>query len=234
MASMKAAVAMVLAAGKGRRIGGSRKQFMVVAGKPLFLHCLHVLKKCSSIREIVVVVPRDWISRVQNMIPLNIRPHIHVIAGGRSRRASTFAGLKFIRSRNSFPDVVVVHDAVRPLIHCKDVEAVIAAARKNGGALLAMPTIDTIGEVAGGYIRSIPDRKKLFTTFTPHAYRLSLLWDAHCSSKNRAKKIRYDENSALVAAIGGTIKVVRGSYPNVKLTYQEDLLVIKALLRQHL
>ncbi len=146
------------------------------------------------------------------------RAPLTVVAGGRTRQDSVWLGLQAV------PDdaqIVVVHDAVRPLITRKLVDAVVAAAEASGAAICALPVAETVKRVRGDLVESTLDRSELWAVQTPQAFRTDLLREAH--EKARRDGVVGTDDAMLVERLGHPVRVVRGLPENVKITTPEDL-----------
>jgi 2-C-methyl-D-erythritol 4-phosphate cytidylyltransferase len=146
------------------------------------------------------------------------RTPLTVVAGGRTRQDSVWLALQAV------PDdaqLVVVHDAVRPLITAKLVDAVVAAAATSGAAICALPVAETVKRVRGDLVESTLDRSELWAVQTPQAFRADLLREAH--EKARRDGIVGTDDAMLVERLGHPVRVVPGLPENVKITTPEDL-----------
>src|SRR6478672_1013126 len=134
--------AIVVAAGKGTRLGGERpKQFLELAGVPVIVHTLRQFDLCREIDEVIVVLPADEVDGFRSLArtPGVQKPSL-VIAGGATRAQSVQRGLALI----SKADLVAVHDGVRPFVTPAEIDRVVSAARSTGAAILVAPVADTI------------------------------------------------------------------------------------------
>lgn len=203
--------AVVVAAGRGDRFGAA-KQFLVLDGVRLVDRAVAA---CGAVcDEVVVVLPAgtEW----------DGPPVAAAVAGGATRSASVRAGLDALRSD---PDVVVVHDAARPLASPALFRAVIAAVRD--GADAAVPGVavaDTLKRVAGARVVETVDRDALVAVQTPQGFRPAALRAAHAGAADAT------DDAALVEAAGGTVVVVPGEADNFKVTEPADLERAAALL----
>jgi 2-C-methyl-D-erythritol 4-phosphate cytidylyltransferase len=228
---VKNVAGIIVAGGSGNRFGGSTpKQFVTVRGKPLVWYAVRVLAK-SGIPDIIVVVPRGWVSRVNRIsggfITHNTR--ISVYQGGKCRADSVGAGLNKIPSRVEY---VVIHDAVRPLASTCLVRRVLDAARLNAAAIPGLQVEDTIKKISrGGFAVSTLDRSKMWSIQTPQAFRAPLIKEAHRAwHSNRANAT---DDAAMVERLGHRVKIVQGEKYNVKVTTREDLALVHSLLSSY-
>lgn len=213
---------MVIAGGgRGRRLGGAiPKQFLSLGGVPVLARTLRVFAGMGEVGAIVVVVPRDEISRAERVIRRGrIRKVVAVVAGGVERQASVRAGLgAFPRE----PEIVLVHDAVRPFVRREIVRSVIRKAAVGGGALVGVPVTDTITETdRRGFAARTLRREHLRAVQTPQGFRYGLLVRAHRAAE-RAGFVGTDDAS-LVQRLGYRVRIVEGDPSNIKITTRLDL-----------
>lgn len=195
------------------------KQFLLLQDKPIFIHTLEVFSRIPMIEDIIVVTGAHDVKRCEEWI---IRAGLHdqrtcVVAGGKERQDSVYAGLQRLQT-----GYVLIHDGVRPFVQPDHIEACMKAAERSGAAVLAVPVKDTIKQVnADGIITATPDRSSLWSIQTPQAFRLSEVIEAH----KLAIKSGFTgtDDAMLVERLGGQVKVVEGSYTNIKITTPEDL-----------
>jgi 2-C-methyl-D-erythritol 4-phosphate cytidylyltransferase len=143
---------------------------------------------------------------------------VTVVAGGRTRQDSVWLALQ---AAPDTADVVVVHDAVRPLITRRLIADVVRAAAGSGAAICALPIAETVKRVRGDLVEATLDRSELWTVQTPQAFRADLLREAH--EKARRDGISGTDDAMLVERLGHPVRVVRGLAANVKITTPEDL-----------
>jgi 2-C-methyl-D-erythritol 4-phosphate cytidylyltransferase len=213
--------AVVLGAGRGERLGyAAPKAFVPLAGRPLIAHALEALAAPEEVDWVVPVIPADARERYAGLVgQLRYREKLaDPVAGGPERQDSVAAGLAALP-----PDVglVAVHDAARPLVKPADVSRVIAAARRGGAAILAVPARDTIKRVRQGRVLETPPRAECWAAQTPQVFRVELLREAH--AKAEAEGRLGTDCAQLVEALGVPVEVVEGDPGNLKITCPEDL-----------
>jgi 2-C-methyl-D-erythritol 4-phosphate cytidylyltransferase len=202
---------VVVAGGRGDRFG-SLKQFSTVAGARLVDHA--VAAAASVCNEVVVVLPTgvEWDGPTVQA----------VVAGGATRSESVRAGLAAVADDT---EIVVVHDAARPLASPELFELVIDAVRAGADAAVpALEVVDTLKRVDGDRVVDTVDRAKLVAVQTPQAFRASALRAAHEGGDNAT------DDAALVEASGGTVVIVAGDPRNLKVTTMADLTLAETLL----
>lgn len=221
---------VIAAGGKGERMGGPvPKQFLSLQRRPVLIRSIDAFASFRSVREIVVVVSPahiEHVCRLLKQLPRNTR--FAVVPGGRERQDSVWNGLcGFSRQ----PDIVLVHDAVRPLVDRRIVNEVIAEARRYRAAVVGVPVKDTIKveEIRGFYARTLA-RDNLWAVQTPQGFRYNLLRRAHEEAK-KSGFVGTDE-ACLVERLGIPVRIVRGNYGNIKITTPEDLKMAAFLIKQ--
>ncbi len=216
--------AVVVAGGSGSRFGGDRpKQLALLAGRPVLTHTLAVFEASPLVTEIVLVLPGDWLTAIEDeaVRPFGFRK-VRTVAGGAMRTESTRNGLAAATG-----DLILVHDGVRPLVTAAMIEAVAWAAWEHGAALAALPARDTVKAVTGeGLVEGTLDRSRLWLAQTPQGFRREVLAEA----LGAAGKAEATDDIGLVERLGRTAKVVPGSPRNLKITTPEDLRMAEAFL----
>jgi 2-C-methyl-D-erythritol 4-phosphate cytidylyltransferase len=212
--------AIVPAAGRGER-AGLDKLWADVGGRPLIALTLERVAAAGSIQSIVVVCPEERHDEVREIaLHLGIAD-LTCVPGGVRRRDSVANGLRAVGA----PEIVVVHDAARPLVSPALIEAVIAAARRHGAATAGIPCIDTIKRVDNGVVVETLSRQSLISVQTPQAFAAQLLLRAHAADGEDAS-----DDCILVERLGEPVAVVPGEIGNRKITHAEDI----EWLRRHL
>ena len=222
-------VALVPAAGRGLRMGGSvPKQFLSIGGEPLIVQSLRVLQAAPVVDRIILAVPSADIEYCENEIVLRHRftKVMKVVAGGVERQDSVRYALAQVPSDT---DIVLIHDAVRPFVTQRMIDEVVAAARKDGAAIIALPMRDTVKQVrTDGMIERTVDRTPLWLAQTPQAFRRDWIETAH--RKAHTEGVRATDDAFLVEWLGHSVAVVEGSGENIKVTRPEDMVIGEAIL----
>jgi 2-C-methyl-D-erythritol 4-phosphate cytidylyltransferase len=221
-------IAIVPAAGLGRRFGEDRnKPFVTLGGKPVILWALEALERMAEVREIIPVLKESDIQAgLELFSQYGITKIRRVAPGGRERQDSVFNALHFIKEKTS---VVMIHDGVRPLFETRVVRRALKALAGCDGVVIGVPPKDTIKEVADDFVKRTLKRDALIAVQTPQIFLYQPLFDAY----ERAMKESFyaTDDSALVEWNGGRIRVVSGGHSNIKVTTPEDLVVAEALLK---
>lgn len=224
-------VAVVAAGGIGSRFGGSRnKQFVSLRGKPILVWSLEALQSCELINNIILVVHEKEISSTRSLVNESACSKVsQVIAGGRERQDSVYNGLK---AAGNSTDIVVVHDGARPLISPEIISEAILGLEGYDGTLIAVPVKDTIKETLSGpsepIVNNTLDRSRLWSVQTPQVFCYTTLLQA----LEQAKRDCFSgtDDASFVEHYGGKIKVISGSYKNIKITTPEDLAIAEAFI----
>jgi 2-C-methyl-D-erythritol 4-phosphate cytidylyltransferase len=222
-------VGIVLAAGGlGKRLPADvPKQFLLLRRVPILIHSLRAFESIAAVKEIVVVVPQNQLRRTEELLSTWGTDKVsHVVVGGRERQHSVRNGLL---SFNREPDIVLVHDAVRPLVSRKVIMQVIVGSATYGAAVVGVKVKDTIKIGEQGVYRKTLDRSRLWAVQTPQGFRYELLMKAHQAAQ-RSAFIGTDEAS-LVERLKVLVRIVEGDDGNLKITTPADLKLAELLLK---
>lgn len=222
-------VAIIAAAGQGRRMAGSRpKQFLELAGIPILFHTLKAFECCDVIQEIIVVIPSqespDFLELVSRHEFSKLK---RVVPGGTTRAESVLKGLQAVQEDSV--EMVVVHDGVRPFVTADEISRTVEAATRDGAAILVSKPVDTVKEVKDGVVTRTLRRDDLRNALTPQAFRYSLLRRAY-EQVNPLDPELTDESS-IVERLGVKIAIVEGSSRNIKITNKADLALAEAIFK---
>lgn len=225
-AGERRAAVVVAAGGAGRRMGGVRKQYLELLGEPVLVHSLRPFLAHPAIGWAVVAIPAEDLQDPPKWLT-GLDPRIILVAGGAERGDSVRLALEAVPEE---AEVVLVHDAARPLVDRGIIDRALAAAFRGVGAVAAVPLADTLKEVdAEGRITATPDRRRFWRAQTPQAFPRRLLLDA--ARRAEAEGYEATDDAALVEHYGGEVIVVEGSADNFKVTTPVDLIVAEAVLR---
>jgi len=212
--------AVVVAAGSGARAGGP-KQWRLLAGKPVVRWSVEALLNAGA-RRVAVVIPEGQDELAQTALE-DLRGWF-AVAGGATRAESVRNGLRALAGEA--PDAVLVHDAARPLVTAAHVRALLDALADADGALLALPVADTLKWATGDTVEATMSRDRLWRAQTPQAFRYPALTDAYAAWTSYEDPT---DDSAVVEAAGGRVRLVQGDPRLMKLTYPEDFAMAEAL-----
>jgi 2-C-methyl-D-erythritol 4-phosphate cytidylyltransferase len=218
-------VAVLLpAGGSGTRMGGACKPLLDLAGETILSRCMRPFLDRADVEWLVVALPAAALEEPPAWLPAD--PRVRLVKGGPERMASVRLALEAVPDE---ADVIVVHDAARPLVTADVIDRCIAAAAAGRSVLAAVPVTDTIQEIDdGGAVVATPDRSRLRAAQTPQAFPAGVLRDAHARAA-LGEEIATDD-AGLVSRFGGRVHVVDGSPANIKITTPVDLLLAEAIL----
>ncbi len=231
---------IIPAAGLGTRMatGGiaahAPKQFLELGGKPILVLTLRAVLQVERIQHIFVAVRKGEIQRVETQLQEhNLIARISVVEGGDSRQESVRNALQLLPAEDN--DIVLVHDAVRPLIDSAIIERTIEAVEHHQAAIVGVPAIDTIKQVErtadGAIITSTIPRERIVLAQTPQGFRYGLFRRAMAAAD--ADGFAGTDEASLVERLGMDVAVVPGSARNFKITQPGDLALAEFYLRQH-
>jgi len=228
-------IAIIPAAGSGRRLGGAvAKQFIEIAGAPIIIHTLRRFEECPEIGGVVVALPAGEIESFKERVRADgLEKPLRLVGGGRERSDSILNALEVVVDWQ--PEVVAVHDAVRPFIAPAQIAAVLRRAAEVGAAILAVPVTDTIKEVEAGMIERTLERRKLYRAQTPQAFRYELLLRANAEARAAGLPPEaMTDDALLVERLGLPVAIVEGSARNLKITTPEDLILAEKLFEENI
>jgi 2-C-methyl-D-erythritol 4-phosphate cytidylyltransferase len=217
---------IIVAAGSGSRTGSPElKQFRWVAGKPMLLHSIQTFQARADVAMVVCVLPREFVGDPPPWIFQSDSDRLLLSVGGRERIESVANGLEDLPSEC---EIVVIHDAARPLVTSETIGRVIDEARQGHGAIAALPVVDTLKRVeSNGKVIETVDRFGLWRAQTPQAFPRKAIERAHREARE-ADRIATDD-AALCEQIGLPVVVVRGSERAQKITEENDFALLEAL-----
>jgi 2-C-methyl-D-erythritol 4-phosphate cytidylyltransferase len=217
---------VIVAGGSGTRAGdGELKQFRWVAGKPMLLHSVQAFMARPDVGTVVVVLPSQYAGDPPPWLFQCDVDRLLVSLGGRTRSESVANGL------DDLPDeaeVVLVHDAARPLVGASTIDRVVSAVRAGRSAIAALPVVDTLKQVDDdGRIVATVSRDGLWRAQTPQGFPRRVLVEAHRRAK--VDRIEATDDAALLERLGIHVEVVRGSERALKVTDAGDFARVDAL-----
>ncbi len=220
--------ALVLAAGRGERLGHSLpKAFVPIAGRTLIEYSIRALSASGVIDWIVPVLAAGDMTRWKALGLESTPGLMEPVEGGAERQDSVQAGLDALPAEIEF---VAVHDAARCLVVAEDVRAVVSAARQTGAAILGERVRDTIKRVVEGLIVETPARDECWAAQTPQVIRRIWLVEA-IAAASREGRLGTDD-AQLIEWMGQPVQMVEARFPNLKITRPEDLVLAESLLEQ--
>jgi 2-C-methyl-D-erythritol 4-phosphate cytidylyltransferase len=224
--------AIVPAAGRGDRLGpGVPKALRPLGGAPLLVHAVRALAQAPSVELVVVAAPVDDVHTVERLLAdFEWGAEVVVVAGGVDRRQSVAHGLAALPAD---VEIVLVHDAARPLAPSELAEAVAVTVRTRADACIpVVPLVDTVKQVVGDQVVRTLDRSQLRAVQTPQGFRRSVLAKAHAwaATADPAEVATITDDASLVERIGGCVVTIPGAPEAFKVTQPSDLLLGEAFL----
>lgn len=204
------------------------KQFLTIAGVPVLVHCLRAFLSVQRVEAIYVAVRGTEMERVQaQLMEYALESKVHVVEGGDQRQQSVSNALALLVSENGCndDDIVLVHDAARPLIDASTIERTIDAVAEHGAAIVGLPAVDTIKQVErtahGAIVTATIPRERIVQAQTPQGARCGLLRRAFAEAE--ADGFAGTDEASLLERAGNLVAVVQGSARNFKITQPGDL-----------
>ena len=221
--------ALVPAAGRSRRMGGTDKLTALLGGEPVLHRTLWALDNARLVDEIVVAASPDRLEEIAALcVRAGVKKPLRVVEGGESRAQSV---LMAALAASDSCELLAVHDGARPLIRGEQVDDMVRLGQKTYAAAPALPVTDTV-KVAdtAGVVQSTPDRRSLYAVQTPQVFQANLLKAALQSAVEANAEIT-DDCSA-VERLGKEVYLAPGWRENIKITTQEDLMLAETFLRE--
>ena len=214
--------AIIVAGGRGARFGGERlKQFVALAGRPILQHSVDAFVRSRCIDDIVVALPGELVASPPAYLA-NPAKRIEVVEGGARRQDSVANAFARVDGR---ADVVVIHDAARPLVSDTLIHRTVDAAIEGGAAIAAMRASDTVKRATpSGTIAETLRRDEIYLAQTPQAFRVDVLRDALSRTDDAT------DEAMLAERAGHEVRLVESDATNLKVTTQDDLAMAERLL----
>ena len=209
------------------------KQFLTLGGVPILVHCLRAFLAVEAVTKVLVAVRASEVDRVRELVSrFSLDQRVQVVTGGDHRQASVASALAELHAADE--DIVLVHDAVRPMIDPATIERTIDSIQKHGAAIVAMPAVDTIKQVErtadGAIVSSTVPRERVVHAQTPQGARFHLLKRAFDEAAHDG--FAGTDESGLLERAGIEVHVVAGSARNFKITQPGDLELAEFYLTQ--
>lgn len=220
---------IIPAAGKGKRMGSSiSKQYLMINNKPILVHTIEVFEKCKEITNIILVVGKGEITYCENLIKeYGFNKIVDIIEGGKERQDSVYKGIKMLPDET---DIVLIHDAARPLINVTDIKNTIMCAKESEACVLGVKVKDTIKVVDNDKnIIDTPNRIGLWSIQTPQVFKKELITLVH-DLASKEKFIGTDDSMLVEKYADKKVKIVEGSYSNIKITTKEDIIFAQSII----
>lgn len=216
--------AIIVAAGKARRMGNGEKVFLSLGGKSLLAWSVDTCERCPLITQVVLVLKETDLERGRKLVmERKWSKVIAVCRGGERRQDSVENGLRELKDC----DWVIIHDGARPFLTFNLIEDGLKAAMETGAAVAAVPVKDTI-KVTGknGLVKQTLERQQLWAIQTPQIFRRDIIVSAYNQAMGEVT-----DDAALVEKLGYQVKLYPGEYNNIKITTPEDLLLAETIAK---
>jgi 2-C-methyl-D-erythritol 4-phosphate cytidylyltransferase len=224
---MKKTVAIILAGGKGKRMGANvSKQFIEINEKPIIYYTIRSFEASENVDEIILVLPKDEISYFKENIMKRFDFKIaKIIEGGSERQDSVYNALNSIQNC----DIVLIHDGARPFVSKKIIEDGINKAREYGAAAPGVMPKDTIKvKNNNGFSVKTLNRNELVAIQTPQCFKFDMI--QKCHEEVKSKSIQVTDDTMVVEMFGNEVFIYDGDYKNIKVTTKEDLIICNEFL----
>ena len=220
--------AVIVAAGNSTRMGGVNKQFLLIDGVPVLIRTLSAFSESNMIDEIVIAAREEDIPKMYAMIKeYKVLKVTDIVKGGKTRQESVFNA---IRRSSPFSEYFAIHDGARPLVTGKIIEDTVREAFLTGAAATGVKVKDTVKVVnEKGIITSTPDRNYLWAVHTPQVFERRLYLSA---IDNVINSEMFTDDCKLLEEYGTEVKMVEGSYSNIKITTPDDIPIAESLLEK--
>jgi 2-C-methyl-D-erythritol 4-phosphate cytidylyltransferase len=221
--------AIIVAAGRSSRFKGKlSKVLLEINSKPVIYYSLRALEKYPDVKEIIVVASPKNIKEISRIISrYKIKKVKKIVLGGRERQDSVSNGLN---SLSPDCDFVLIHDGARPFINKHLISSSFAAAKRCGAAVIGVPVKATVKRAGTNFwVKETVERDGLWEIQTPQVFKKGLILKAH----KKAARLKVTDDSMLVERLGAKVKIVLGSYDNIKITNPEDLLIAEYSARKY-
>lgn len=218
--------AVIVAAGNSTRMGGVNKQFLLIDGVPVLIRTLLAFSQSDMIDEIIVAAREEDIPKMFAMIKeYKVLKVTDIVKGGKTRQESVFNA---IRRSSPLSEYFAIHDGARPLVTEKIIEDTVREAFLTGAAATGVRVKDTVKVVnENGFITATPDRNYLWAVHTPQVFERRLYLSA---IDNVLNSEMFTDDCKLLEEYGAEVKMVEGSYENIKITTPEDTDIAQAIL----
>ncbi|GBF49487.1 2-C-methyl-D-erythritol 4-phosphate cytidylyltransferase [Leptospira ryugenii] len=226
---MRNLYAIILAGGEGKRFGSPvPKQFLSLAGEPLFLHSLKTFSSWPFLKSLSLVCHRDWISELEKYASPYLNSNDRIVEGGNTRHASTLLGLQSIPWDEE--DLIFIHDAARPFFSHQDLDLLVQSAVKWGASTIVSACHETVVQRGDreGFIEKTLDRNQLLFVKTPQIISGKTLKKAQ--TMDVPLPVEPTDLCSWMEAYGEKTGIVITTETNLKITEPTDLLVAEALL----
>ena len=222
---------IIPAAGQGKRMqNDQKKQFITLGGMPVIAHTLRVFEAAEFSADIVLVCAEgEEEYYIKQVLPeCRLTQPVRVVTGGAERQDSVLRGLWQVPMG---AELVMIHDGARPLVPVQLVNLLAQEVKKSGAVVPGVPVKDTIKSAdEGGFVKETLRRDKLWNIQTPQVFKGDLIREAYQRAEDAG--YRGTDDASLVEWAGAKVKIIFGSYENIKITTPEDLTIAEAIIRR--
>lgn len=222
--------AIVLAGGQGKRMGTKiQKQYLEIQGKPVLYYALKAFEESEKIDEVILVVGegQEEYCRKEMVSKYGWKKVRHIVPGGKERYHSVWNGLQYVEE-----GYVFIHDGARPFVNQAILERAYEAVIQHHACVVGMPVKDTIKVVdEDEFAIDTPNRSVLWQVQTPQTFSTSLIKEAYGRLMEQETIAVTDDAMVVEQMTGRKVKLVKGSYENIKITTPEDLLIAEVFLK---
>lgn len=221
---------IIAAAGMSNRMGSKiNKQFIAINNKPILAHTLEIFEKCKYIDEIIVVSREGEVEYCRKEIVkrYGFKKVVNIVRGGKERQDSIYNGLLAL---NENTDIVLTHDGARPFVKEESIIAGIKGVVEHGACVVGVPAKDTMKVVdESNDVHHTPKRSLLWAAQTPQCFRADIIKKGYEYAIEES--IMGTDDSSLVEKIGYKVKMIMGTYDNIKITTPEDLIIAESFVQ---
>ena len=220
-------IAVILGAGNGTRMQSEKNKLLIeMFGKTVIERSVYTFLDVKEVDEIIVAAREQDIETYSDLM---YDERVTFVIGGATRQESVKNAVETIDEA----DLILIHDGARPLIRRRDIENTLAAAKEYGAAAVGVPVKDTVKVLDdNGFVAGTPDRSKLFAVQTPQIFDFATYRKALAKAEQDGKE--FTDDCQLIEYAGGKVKMVEGSYSNIKITTPEDLAGAENIILQRL
>jgi 2-C-methyl-D-erythritol 4-phosphate cytidylyltransferase len=221
---------IIAAAGMSNRMGSKiNKQFIAIDNKPILAHTLEKFERCKLVDEIIVVCKEEEVEYCRKEIvrKYGFKKVSNIVRGGKERQDSIYNG---VLALNEKTDIVLTHDGARPFVKIESIEEGIKGVLEYGACVIGVPVKDTIKVIdPENTVHHTPKRSLLWAAQTPQCFWAHLLKKGYELAAEEG--IVGTDDSSLVEKTGHPVKMIMGSYDNIKITTPEDLIIADSMLK---
>lgn len=223
---------IIAAAGMSNRMGSKiNKQFIVIDNKPILAHTIEKFENCKYVDEIIVVSKEREVEYCRKEIvrKYGFKKVTNLIKGGKERQDSIYNG---IMALNGKTDIVLTHDGARPFVRPQSIVDGIEGALEHGACVVGVPLKDTIKVIGDeNKVHHTPNRSLLWAAQTPQCFKVELLKKGY--EYAIAEGILGTDDSSLVEKKGYPVRMIMGTYDNIKITTPEDIVVAESIAKDN-